>query len=124
DVLHPLEPGVRVAMVRLTDQGFSTSGISEQYFWHQGKRYSHIIDPRTGWPVQGTLQVSVVAPTAALAEVLSTAFFVNGLAWSMAYCRRHPEVGALYIVDPGPTLPVQVKVLGNIAARVETATIH
>lgn len=124
DVLHPLEPGMRIASVRLANQGFSTSGVSEQHFWREGKRYSHILDPRTGWPVPGVLQVSVVAPSAVLAEVLSTAFFVNGLTWSRDYCQSHPEVGALYVLDPGPAQPIQVQTIGAIAARVDVSPLR
>lgn len=119
DVLHPLEPGMRVATVRLKDRGFSTSGVSEQFFWHQGRRYSHLIDPRTGWPVQGVLQVSVVAANASVAEVLSTAFFVNGLQWTENFCKKHPNVGVLFIPDPGPDQNIQVYKLGKINAAID-----
>ena len=46
---------------------------------YQGKRYGHILDPRTGWPAEGVFSTTVVAPTAAEADALSTAFYVLGI---------------------------------------------
>lgn len=48
-------------------------------FRYEGQRYGHILDPRTGWPVQDSLSVTVIAPSAMLADVLSTAF----LCWDL-----------------------------------------
>ena len=76
--------------VRLKDEALSTSGSYEKFFEDGGKRYSHIIDPRTGQPSAGTLSVSVVAQRAIDAEAWSTALFVNGAAWA----REHPVPGA------------------------------
>jgi thiamine biosynthesis lipoprotein len=78
----------------------STSGSGVQYFRHAGKRYGHILDPRTGWPVDDVLSVTVLAPTAAEADALSTAFFVLGLEKTRAYCDNHRGVAALVIPPP------------------------
>jgi thiamine biosynthesis lipoprotein len=82
----------RFGVLRLRDCALSTSGNEEQFFEHQGRRYSHIIDPRSGWPAQGVTSVSVVAPTAALSDALATAFFVGGRELAEDYCRAHSEV--------------------------------
>ena len=84
--------------ILLKNQGFATSGSNIQFFRHSGKRYGHILDPRTGWPAEELLSVSVVAPTATEADALSTAFYVMGLEKSLEYCDTHPSVGALLIL--------------------------
>jgi FAD:protein FMN transferase len=81
----------------LVDQGMSTSGVGEQFFTANGKCFGHILDPRTGRPVAGNLLCSVVAPTAARAEALSTAFFVMDAGEVQRYCEAHPQVGTIVL---------------------------
>ena len=71
-----------------------------QYFRHQGKKYGHILDPRTGWPVESMLSVTVLAPTAAMADALSTAFYVMGVEKVMACCDNLDGVGVIIIPAP------------------------
>jgi thiamine biosynthesis lipoprotein len=100
DVSSPAERGAAAARLRLRDQAASTSGSTEQYFEHEGKRYGHVLDPRTGWPATSMRQATVVAPTALRAEALSTAVFVLGAEWMKDYCARNSDVGAvLFSVD-------------------------
>jgi thiamine biosynthesis lipoprotein len=98
---HPLRPAQRLAEFVLRDQALSTSGSGTQFFIRRGRRYGHILDPRTGRPAEGMYSATVVAPTAADADALSTAFYVMGPAAVSEYCLKHPEIGALLIV-PGP----------------------
>lgn len=63
---------------RLHDAAVSTSASYERFFEIQGRRYSHIIDPRSGLPVEGMLSATVTAPTATEADALSTAVYVLG----------------------------------------------
>lgn len=99
-VAHPLRPKGRLAELRLHNQALGTSNTARQGFHHQGHRYGHILDPRTGWPAEQVLSVTVVAPTATWADALATAFFVMGAEASRRYCQRHPEVGLL-LMRPG-----------------------
>lgn len=99
DLRHPLNRPRPVALLRLKDAATSTSGIAEQSFEEGGKRFGHVLDPRNGKPVEGMLQATAVAETAAEAEALSTMFFVNGVEWAEAYCRRRPTVGALMLPE-------------------------
>ncbi len=67
------------AMIQLTDVGVATSGDYRNYFERDGVRYSHTIDPRTGWPITHKLaSVTVIAGTAAEADALATGFMVSG----------------------------------------------
>ncbi|MBR5626890.1 MAG: FAD:protein FMN transferase, partial [Thermoguttaceae bacterium] len=61
--------------------------------------YSHVIDPRSGKPAAGVLSTTVLAPTAALADALSTAFFVLGPEKTELYCQTHPDVQTLMILE-------------------------
>lgn len=99
-IRHPQAPQKRIATILLQDQAFSASGSGVQFFRHQGKRYGHIFDPRTGWPVDHILNAVVLAPTAAIADALSTAFYVLPLDESIACCEQHPEIAALIFPNP------------------------
>ncbi|MCK9572461.1 MAG: FAD:protein FMN transferase, partial [Candidatus Omnitrophica bacterium] len=68
-----------VDILELTDQSVSTSGNYEQFFFKGGKRYCHIIDPRTGYPVDKKIaSVTIISDSATTADILSTAVFVLG----------------------------------------------
>ena len=98
---HPLRPEQRLAEFTLQDQALGTSGSGSQFFHHQGKRYGHILDPRTGWPAEQVLSATVIAPTAAEADALSTAFYVLGLEGAKTYCQQHPDISALLVTQKG-----------------------
>ncbi len=99
-IRNPLVPSQLLGTILLKDQALSTSGSGVQSFRVEGKKYGHILDPRTGWPVEGLLSVTILAPTAAQADALSTAFFVLGLEKSQEYCDNHPNVSCLLIPPP------------------------
>src|SRR6185369_13009351 len=83
--------------VLLRDQAISTSGDYEQCFEADGVRYSHIIDPHSGRPVQGMHSVWAIAPSAAESDALSTAFFVLGPDKTRAFCLHRPELKVLMV---------------------------
>ena len=109
---NPLFTKQRLGTIVLKDQAMGTSGSNIQYFRVGGERYGHILDPRTGWPVEETLSVTVVASSATLADALSTAFYVMGPEAARAYCRTHPEVGAIFIPRPRRDRRVRPQVVG------------
>jgi FAD:protein FMN transferase len=96
-VRNPLRPDRRLGELRLKDRALATSGSGTQYFIHDGRRYGHILDPRSGWPAEGVLSVSVLAPTAAEADALSTALYVLGPQQAQEYCAAHPQIAALML---------------------------
>ena len=99
-IRHPLFQQKRLATIELKDCGFSSSGSGVQFFRHQGKKYGHLFDPRNGWPVSHMLSVAVIAPTAAIADALSTAFYVMTIDETKAYCEQHPEIKTILIPQP------------------------
>jgi thiamine biosynthesis lipoprotein len=99
-IRNPLFSKRRFATLLLKNAAMATSGSNVQYFRHGGRRYGHILDPRTGWPVEGMLSVSAIAPTAAEADALSTAFFVAGVEKTIEYCDNHEGIGALVVPPP------------------------
>jgi thiamine biosynthesis lipoprotein len=79
----PGKKGRRVK-VPLRDAALSTSGNYENYFEIDGVRYSHILNPRTGWPVQGIAACTVIAPTCMESDAMATACFAYGVERSLA----------------------------------------
>jgi len=97
---NPLLPDKPFATLLLQNEALGTSGTAVQWFRHEGKRYGHILDPRSGWPVESMMSVSVIAPDAALADALSTAFFVLGVENALKCCDNFPKVGAIFFPPP------------------------
>ncbi|MDA1231553.1 MAG: FAD:protein FMN transferase, partial [Planctomycetota bacterium] len=104
---NPLFTEKRLGTLLLCDQAMATSGSNIQFFRHEGKRYGHILDPRTSWPIDGMLSVTVLAPSAAIADALSTAFFVMGVEKARQYCENWPDVGAILLPFPDKGNKVQ-----------------
>jgi len=104
-VRHPMNKERRLAIVRLRGAALSTSGGEEQFFEYGGKRYGHIIDPRTGMPTDRVASVTVIAPSAAVTDALATAFYVGGAELAEAYCAAHPGVMVL-MLESGAERPV------------------
>ena len=77
-ISHPTKPSRRLAGIWLRDAALATSGSGKQFFHHRGRRYGHVIDPRTGYPAGDLLALTVVMPSAADADACSTGFFVAG----------------------------------------------
>jgi len=77
-----------VARVYLKDMSLSTSGSYEKFFQADGRTYPHIMDPRTGYPAQGTVSVSVVAVRTIDREAWAKPYFVNGREWTRAHRRE------------------------------------
>ncbi len=96
-IRDPYNPGCNLGSIRLVNQGMSTSGSGQQFFVVGGRRYGHVLDPRTGEPCLRTSSCSVVAPTAARADALSTAFFVMSPEEVKSYCEEHSEVGSILV---------------------------
>jgi FAD:protein FMN transferase len=86
-----------LSAVMLRDESLSTSGSYEKFFRLNGRVYCHIMDPRTGRPVEGMLQTSVIAPDATTTDALSTTFFVLGPGRARAMLAKMPNFSAFWI---------------------------
>jgi FAD:protein FMN transferase len=97
-----------IARVWLRDVALGTSGAGEQFVVVDGRRFGHVLDPRTGWPSDDMLSATVITASAADADALSTAFLVGGPALAQRYCDSHEGVLALLTPDDrsGDTLVI------------------
>jgi thiamine biosynthesis lipoprotein len=110
--------GRTLARLFLEDGAMGTTGAGEQFLEVDGRRYGHVLDPRSGWPAEGMLSVTVVCADPACADALSTAFFVGGLDLATRYCASHPETLALLATSDG-----QLHLRGTrTGARLETTS--
>ena len=95
-----------LATLRLADVGISTSGDAEQSWRHADKIFSHILDPRTGWPLEASYSVTVIAKSAALADGMATALSVlgpeAGLPWLETW---YPSMDVLFAAPDRDTVP-------------------
>jgi thiamine biosynthesis lipoprotein len=94
--------GEALAHLHLRRAALGTSGVGEQYFEVEGRRFGHVIDPRSGWPVAGVRSATVVTADAAIADALATAFLVGGSALARTWCADHPGTLALLVLDEDP----------------------
>lgn len=94
-------PGADIKDVWTSDggsHGVVTSGNYRKFYVRDGKKYSHTIDPRTGYPVtHNLLSATVIAPSAWEADALATWFMVIGFEQARAYLDSHPEIQACLI---------------------------
>lgn len=105
-VQKPGERGV-VGIIPASDEAIVTSGDYQRFFEHEGRRYGHILDPRTGWPLEhdaSPRSVTLVASNATDADAYCTAVTVMGATEGMAFVERHPRLEAVIIDHDGTLL--------------------
>lgn len=96
----PQNPGLPALSVGATNRGIASSGDYLRCFRIGGKRYGHIVDPRTGWPVaNGCVQATVIAPNCLQAGVLSTTAFVLGMPRGIEFIQACPDAEALLVTE-------------------------
>ena len=77
-VVDPRQAGRSIAHVPIDNAGLATSGDYQRYMIHDGRRYCHVLNPRTGWPVEGPRSVSVIAPLCVVAGSCATIAMLKG----------------------------------------------
>ena len=96
-IAHPRKTGQLLARLDISEQAVVTSGDYERFIMVDGKRYSHIIDPRTGFPVEGLISVTVICPDGELADELATSVFVLGREKGLDLINRLEGIEAIVI---------------------------
>ncbi len=97
-ITNPLNKAKAFAWMPIEDRAVVTSGDYEKYVRFGGVRYSHIIDPRTGYPATGIISATVFAPRAELTDALATSVFVMGVDTGIDFINQLPGIDVI-IVD-------------------------
>jgi thiamine biosynthesis lipoprotein len=100
-IKNPMNKNKIFAMFPLEDSAVETSGSYEKFVVFNGIRYSHIIDPRTGYPAKGLVSVSVFAKTTEIADALATGIFVLGKEKGMELVNKLPGISCIMVDDTG-----------------------
>jgi thiamine biosynthesis lipoprotein len=98
---NPFRPGKMLKVLKLKTASVTTSGSYEKYAEINGKRYSHIINPKTGYPSTGLTSVTVIGPNAEFANALSTSMMVMGTEAGIELAKRFPNYRYVLISDSG-----------------------
>jgi thiamine biosynthesis lipoprotein len=100
-IKHPRDRERVIAVLRVSNAALVTSGDYERFFEHAGRRFHHILDPRTGYPSTGAMSATVVAPSAEFADALATALCVMGPDSGVPLIESLPGVEALLVSMDG-----------------------
>lgn len=100
-VTNPFNKNKAFALLPLKQGAVVTSGNYEKYVIFNGKRYTHIINPKTGYPATGIVSVTIFAPKAELADAMATAVFVMGKDKGLKLINKLPGLECIIIDDKG-----------------------
>lgn len=100
-IVNPMNKNKVFATFPLQNSAVETSGSYEKFVVFDGKRYSHIIDPRTGYPVMGVVSVSIFAQQTEIADALATGVFVLGVDIGMDLINQIKGVECIIVDDKG-----------------------
>ncbi|MBP4137011.1 FAD:protein FMN transferase [Flavobacterium geliluteum] len=103
-ITNPFFPEKVLAIVPLEQDAVTTSGSYEKFVVFDGKRYSHIINPTTGYPATGLCSVTVFGPDAETANGLSTSLMVLGKDQGLLLLEKYPKYSCLMITDNGKVI--------------------
>lgn len=109
-IQNPRAPENVMATISVIDSAIATSGDYEKFFFHQGKRYHHILNPKTGFPADGCQSVTILLKNGMMADGLATAVFVLGPEKGYALCQRLQDVECLIVDGEGtPVMTPRLK---------------
>ena len=103
-ITNPFHPEKLVAVVPLKQDAVTTSGSYEKFVVFNGKRYSHIINPATGYPATGLCSVTVFGPNAETANGLSTSLMVLGKTAGLLLLNKYADYSCIMITDDGKVI--------------------
>ena len=96
-ITDPTDEKNIISWLKISDLAVVTSGNYEKYIEIDGKKYCHIINPKTGWPVKNIASVTIICPDAELADALATSVFVLGIKKGMELINRLKDTECLII---------------------------
>ncbi|TAF69247.1 MAG: FAD:protein FMN transferase [Flavobacterium sp.] len=103
-ITNPFRPEKIMAVIPLRQEAVTTSGSYEKYVVFNGKRYSHIINPATGYPATGLCSVTVFGPNAETANGLSTSLMVLGQQQGLLLLEKFADYSCIMITDKGKVI--------------------
>ncbi len=115
-ISNPLDKNKIFAYLPLNEMALTTAGNYEKFILYNGEKYSHLIDPRTGFPAKGVQSVSVYSPSTELSDALDTAFFILGTEVALDIANQLPSVECI-IVDIQNEIHYSNGIQKNLEAR-------
>lgn len=98
-IQHPRKKDELLSILSLENTAVATSGDYEHFFIHKGRRYHHILDPKSGYPTNICISVTIIAPSAMIADILSTAVFVLGEVAGMELIEKLETVEGVIVTE-------------------------
>lgn len=103
-IQDPRLPEKAMATISMSDSAMATSGDYEKFFFHQGKRYHHLLNPKTGFPAEGCQSVTILCKDGMTADGLATAVFVLGPGKGYALCQKLGGVECFIVDNKGKVI--------------------
>lgn len=97
-VVDPNDKKKQLAVIPVHNKAIATSGSYERYAEFNGKKYSHIIHPKTGYPVEGILSVTVISPDAEMSDAIATSVFLMGVKKGLSFVNQFHDIQC-FIID-------------------------
>jgi len=116
-IKHPRQEGIIGNVVLRDGQAIATSGDYERYAMYKGKRYHHILNPKTGYPAQSDIiSVSVIATNATICDGYATALFIMGSEQAIAFCKKNASLKLqCIIIDTNMNICLSESLLQNVS---------
>lgn len=104
-IANPEAKNVALSWLEISDQAVVTSGNYERFIEFNGKKYCHIINPKTGWPAEALSSVTVICRDAEVADALATAVFILGVENGLALINQLTGIECFIVDDAGQLFP-------------------
>jgi thiamine biosynthesis lipoprotein len=119
-IRHPRREDAFAGYLDIENAAVATSGDYERCFFVEGRRYHHILDPRTGMPGGASASVTVVGPEGSLSDALATALFLMGPGEGRRLAESLPGIGAVFVFADGES----VEVTANLESKFQRAALE
>lgn len=98
-IAHPDFSGMPFSTLEVTDLAIATSGNYEKFVMIDGKKYSHTIDPKTGFPIHGIKSVTVISPNAEISDAFATPISIMGIKAGLSLINQMKDIECIIIDD-------------------------